>query len=128
VVRQTATFGDEWNYVAAVPQDFDRLKSTLDASGRHIEISRMGSFMIAGSAAQLRARLRREMRKKGVSKDEDAYARDLKKDGWLIGTEGDFPESVNELRERGVEKFYFQIWDTKKREEMELLAKVLKDM
>jgi len=127
-VRNTLDFGDEWNYFSAFPEDFDALKSILDSSERHLEISRMGSFMVAGSASQLKTRLRKEMRKKGVSKDEDAYARDLRKSGWLVGTEADFPESVNKLRERGVGKFYFQTWETKDREQLELLAGVLKGM
>jgi alkanesulfonate monooxygenase SsuD/methylene tetrahydromethanopterin reductase-like flavin-dependent oxidoreductase (luciferase family) len=126
VVRQTVTFGDEWNFYTPVPEKFDALKGILDSGSRHIEISRMGSFMVAGSAAQLKTRLRRQMRKQGVSKDEDVYLRELRKSGWLVGTEGDFPERVNELRERGIEKFYFQIWETKEREQIEQLARVLK--
>ncbi|MDA4112420.1 MAG: LLM class flavin-dependent oxidoreductase, partial [Thaumarchaeota archaeon] len=128
VVRQTVTFGDEWNFYVPVPEEFDALKGTLDSGSRHIEIARMGPFMVARSTAQLKTRLRRQMRKQGVSKDEDVYLRELRKSGWLVGTESDFPERVNELRERGVEKFYFQVWETKEREQMEQLARVLKGM
>lgn len=56
------------------------------------------------------------------------HARDLRKSGWLVGTRADFPESVNKLRERGVEKFYFQTWETKDRGQLGLLARVLKGM
>jgi alkanesulfonate monooxygenase SsuD/methylene tetrahydromethanopterin reductase-like flavin-dependent oxidoreductase (luciferase family) len=128
VVRQTVAFGDEWNFYTPVPEQFDALKGILDSGSRHIEISRMGPFMVAGSTAQLKTRLRKQMRTKGVSKDEDVYLRELRKNGWLVGTEGDFPERVNELRERGVEKFYFQVWDTKEIGQMELLASILKGM
>jgi len=127
-VRNTVDFGDEWNYFSAVPDEFDRLKATIDASGRRLVVSRMGSFVIAGNASQLKTRLRREMRKRGVSKDEDAYARDLRKSGWLVATERDFPESVNKLRERGVERFYFQTWEPEDRDHLGLLARTLKGM
>ena len=128
VARLTAEFGDEWNFFSSVPDGFERMKSTLDGSGRHIEISRMGAFVIAENAAQLKARLRKHMRGRGVAKDEDAYAKALRKGGWLVGTAADFPESVNRLRERGVGKFYFQVWETKRRDEIELLASVLTAM
>ncbi len=128
VVRQTAVFGDEWNFFGAIPEAFDGMKGALEASGRQIEISRMGAFIVAQSPGRLKARLRREMRKRGVSKDEEVFSRGLKKSGWLVGTAVDFPDSVNRLRERGVEKFYFQVWETGDREEIELLAGVLKGM
>jgi alkanesulfonate monooxygenase SsuD/methylene tetrahydromethanopterin reductase-like flavin-dependent oxidoreductase (luciferase family) len=128
VVRQTVAFGDEWNFYTPVPEQLAALKGILDSGSRHIEISRMGSFMVAGSTAQLKTRLRKQMRARGVSKDEDVYLRELRKSGWLVGTESELPGHVNELRERGVEKFYFQIWETKERDQMEMLARVLKGM
>jgi alkanesulfonate monooxygenase SsuD/methylene tetrahydromethanopterin reductase-like flavin-dependent oxidoreductase (luciferase family) len=128
VVRQTATFGDEWNFFTPFPEKFDSMKAALEGSGREIEISRMGPFVVAESEAKLRARLRGEMRKKGATGDEDAYARTLKKGGWLVGVTDDFVSSVNELRERGVDKFYFQLWDPAEREQIDFLAGVLKGM
>lgn len=84
--------------------------------------------MLAETAGQLRAKLRRDMRKRGVSRGEDAHARALRKSGWIIGTAGDFPEDVGRYRDSGVGRFYFQVWETEKRDEIELLAEVLKRM
>ncbi len=128
IVRQTANFGDEWNFFGAIPEGFESVKSTFDRCGRRIEISRMGPFMLAETAGQLRAKLRRDMRKRGVSRGEDAHARALRKSGWIIGTAGDFPEDVGRYRDLGVGRFYFQVWETEKRDEIELLAEVLKRM
>ncbi len=128
IVKETAAFGDEWNFFAPVPDAFDAVKRHLARSGRRIKISRMGPFVIAQNSARLKARLRREMQKNRAGGDEDLYARSLRKRGWLVGTERDFPDAVNELRERGVEGFYFQVWDTEDKDQVDLLAKVLKAM
>ena len=128
IVKETAAYGDEWNFFAPVPDAFDAIKRHLDGSGRRIEISRMGPFVIAENAASLKERLKRGMRENRASGDEDAYARALRKRGWLLGTERDFPDCVNELRERGVGKFYFQVWDTGNKEQVDLLARVLRGM
>jgi alkanesulfonate monooxygenase SsuD/methylene tetrahydromethanopterin reductase-like flavin-dependent oxidoreductase (luciferase family) len=128
VVRQTEQFGDEWNYFSSFPDEYDRMKRSLDGCGRKIEVSRMGSFMIAEDAAGLKARLKKDMKKKGVSKSEEAHAKALREGGMIVGTAADFPERVRELMERGVQKFYFQTWDPADREHIELLARVLKGM
>lgn len=124
----TATYGDEWNFFAPIPRHFETIKSRLQQSGRHIEISRMGPFVLAETPSRLRTRLRSEMRSEGVSRDEDAHAGVLRRRGWLVGTEKQFPDEINRLRERGVEKFYFQIWNPTKRGRAQLLARVLRQM
>lgn len=128
IVRQTAEFGDEWNFFPPIPEKFDALRKHLEASGRHIPISRMGGFLLAENAAGLRSRLKSAMRKGGIGGDEDAYSRSLKKKGQLVGTVSDFADGINRLRERGVEKFYFQVWDFEKRKDFDLLVSVLKAM
>ena len=122
VVRQTAVFGDEWNFFGAVPEAFDGMKACSRCQ-RQANRDTRGWVRSSSPRApgRLKARLRREMRKRGVSKDEEVFSRGLRKSGWLVGTAVDFPESVNSLRERGVEKFYFQVWETGDREEIELL-------
>lgn len=125
IVREALAFGDEWNFFIPVPKQFDGLKRELEGSGRPIGISQAGPFMLAQNSAQLRGRLRGDMRRRGVSRDEDVHARSLRKSGWLVGTVSDFAEGVNSLRERGVEKFYFQFLETEA-EQIRLLASVLK--
>jgi alkanesulfonate monooxygenase SsuD/methylene tetrahydromethanopterin reductase-like flavin-dependent oxidoreductase (luciferase family) len=128
IVRQTAAFGDEWNFFAPIPENFDVLKAGLEASGREIGISQMGPFIVAENASQLRARVGREMRRRGIAGDEEVQVEALRKRGWLVGITDDFRETVNRLRERGVEKFYFQALETSDRDHVELLASILKEM
>jgi alkanesulfonate monooxygenase SsuD/methylene tetrahydromethanopterin reductase-like flavin-dependent oxidoreductase (luciferase family) len=126
IVRETLKYADEWNFYAAPPPKFESLKNSLAASKRRIEISQMGPFLLADDKRGLRARIKTQMRQQGVNKDEDVFMRKLINSGWLIGTTGDFAEEVNQRRELGIEKIYFQIWDTKDKELIELLASVLK--
>ena len=128
IIRETLHYADEWNFVGAVPVKFESLKKAFDASKRRIEISKMGQFVIAENKRGLRARIRAEMRRQGVSKDDDVFARELAKRGCTAATTGDFAHEVNRLREVGVEKIYFQTWDTKDREQIDLLAGVLKGL
>ena len=88
----------------------------------------MGPFIVADDKRNLKARIRAEMRRQSVSKDEEIFARELMNKGWLIATSGDFAEKVNQRRESGIEKIYFQVWETKDREPVELLAGILKSI
>jgi alkanesulfonate monooxygenase SsuD/methylene tetrahydromethanopterin reductase-like flavin-dependent oxidoreductase (luciferase family) len=110
VVSQTAKYADEWNFFGSPPEGFEEMKEGLRASKRKIKISQMASFMIADNARSLEARIRSEMRRQGVRKDATVYSRELSKSGWLIAQTRDFAEKVNELREKGVDRFYYQVW------------------
>jgi alkanesulfonate monooxygenase SsuD/methylene tetrahydromethanopterin reductase-like flavin-dependent oxidoreductase (luciferase family) len=128
IVRETLKYADEWNFFAAQPPEFESLKKALAASKRRINISQMGPFIVAGDKRGLRTRVRAEMRRQGISKDEDVFTRELTTKGWLIATSGDFAQKVNQRREIGIEKIYFQIWETKDSEPVELLAGILKNL
>lgn len=128
IARETVAYADEWNFVGAPPAEFETIKKTLEASKRPIEISKMGQFIIAEDRRGLKARVRADMRRQGVSKDEDVYARELISRGCVVATTEEFAEGVNKVRDRGVEKIYFQTWDTKDWEQIHLLAAVLKEL
>ena len=128
IVRETFKYADEWNFFAAQPPEFESLRKALAASKRNINISQMGPFIVADDKRELRTRVRAEMRRQAVSKDEDVFTRELSSKGWLIATPGDFAEKVNQRREIGIEKIYFQIWETKDRGPIKLLAEILKNL
>ena len=128
IIRETLEFADEWNFVGPLPQKFETIKRSLEASGRHIEISKMGQFIIAENKRSLSARIKSEMRRQGANKDEEVFARELAARGCAAATVSDFPAGVNSLRDVGVEKIYFQTWDTKDKEQIELLSGVLKGL
>jgi len=128
IVKQTLKYADEWNFFAAPPPEFESLKKALSAGKRHIAISQMGPFITAENNRGLQAKIRSEMRRQSVSKDEGVFARELVSKGWLVATSADFAEEANRRREQGIEKIYFQVWDTKDLESVELLAGILKNI
>ena len=126
IIRETLKYADEWNFVSVKDFEFEPFVKIFAASKRHIDVSKMGAFIIADDKRSLRTRIRAAMRNQGVSKDEDVFARELSDKGWIIGTPGEFAGQVNRLRERGVEKIYFQILYGGDREMLEPLAGLLK--
>jgi len=128
VARETALYADEWNFFGSPPEAFEETKRDLESSGREIVISQMAPFIIAENARDLQGRIRSEMRREGVTKDESVYSRELAKKGWLIASTKDFPGRVNELREIGVGRFYYQIWQTEETTSIDLLTEVLKSV
>ncbi len=128
VVRETLKYADEWNFVGAPPAEFESLKNALRASKRHIVISKMGQFIIGENKKGLSAAVKAEMKRQGVSKDEGVFTRELVARGCSVATPGDFADDINRLRDTGVERIYFQTWDTKNRDQIDLLAGVLKGL
>lgn len=128
IARETVTYADEWNFVGAPPADFQKIMRFLGASKRHIEVSKMGQFIIAEDKRSLKTKVRADMRRLGVSKDEDVYTRELLNRGCTVATAGDFAAGVNKLRDLGVEKIYFQTWEIGDWEQIRLLATVLKEL
>jgi len=125
IIRETMKYADEWNFVPKEGFEFEGFAKELAASKRHIDVSQMGPFIIAEDKRSLRTSIRSVMRKQGVSKDEEVFSRELLKKGWIVGTPGEFAEQVNLLRERGVDKIYFQTFSTKDWELIEPLAGAL---
>jgi alkanesulfonate monooxygenase SsuD/methylene tetrahydromethanopterin reductase-like flavin-dependent oxidoreductase (luciferase family) len=128
IVRETLRYADEWNFFAAPPPKFESLKEALSAGKRHIDISQMAPFILADNKRGLQARIRSEMKRQSVSKDEEVFAKELVSKGWLVATPADFAEEVGRRREQGIEKIYFQIWDTKDLEPVEMLTWILKNL
>jgi alkanesulfonate monooxygenase SsuD/methylene tetrahydromethanopterin reductase-like flavin-dependent oxidoreductase (luciferase family) len=125
VAHEAATYADEWNTGMPVPKDFDKLKKTLSSGTREVEISLMMPFMIAESESELQTKARNLMRRRGISKDEETYIKELRQAGWIIETEKSFPANVGALRDQGIAKFYFQFLDTEDVGSVELLAGTL---
>jgi alkanesulfonate monooxygenase SsuD/methylene tetrahydromethanopterin reductase-like flavin-dependent oxidoreductase (luciferase family) len=128
IVRETLKYADEWNYVGAPPAEFESLKRALRASRRHIIISKMGQFIIGENRQGLRAAVKAEMKRQGVNKDEGVFTRELVARGCPVATSSDFADDVNRLRDAGVERIYFQTWNTRNTNQIDLLAGVLKGL
>jgi len=126
IVRRAAAYADEWNVYSPSVEKLRKLRAILDPTGRDIEISEMGPFMIAENDSGLRRKARAEMRRTGVSKDVGAFIEELRRGDRIVETVKNFPSAINRRREAGLDKIYFQTWDTGDAESVELLAGALK--
>lgn len=128
IIRKAALYADEWNSYLHPPEYLEEAKVILNSAHREIQISHMGPFIIAESEANLRNKVRAEMRRAGISKDPELYTKELRGRGRIVETLDGFGDAVNLFRQKGVEKFYFQILNPSDRESIVLLADALKKL
>lgn len=129
IIRKAAVYADEWNFTKLPPPErMEEAKATLRSAGRDVEISQMGSFVIAESERELRQKARAMLRKTGVKMDPDLYIKELRGKGRIVEPASRFGDRLGERIEVGVGKFYFQVLDTSDTESVELLASVLKKL
>jgi alkanesulfonate monooxygenase SsuD/methylene tetrahydromethanopterin reductase-like flavin-dependent oxidoreductase (luciferase family) len=127
IIRKAAKYADEWNFTSLPPPErMKEARAVLGSAGRHIEVSQMGSFVIAENEAQLRQKARAMMRKAGASGDAESYLKQLRSKGRIAEPAKEFGDRLVELIDAGVEKFYFQVLDPGDTESVDLLASVLK--
>ncbi len=129
IVRALAKYVDEWNIFNSSLEVYSQLKAELEKSrgDGNVEVSQMGAFIIADSKRDVSSRTKSYMRAMGLSGDPDSTAERLASKGILCGTVVEFVEQVNRRRSAGIEKFYFQVIDTKDKEMVRLLTQTLKE-
>jgi alkanesulfonate monooxygenase SsuD/methylene tetrahydromethanopterin reductase-like flavin-dependent oxidoreductase (luciferase family) len=126
VRRAAIQYADEWNLFNGAPADFKQLKQRLSESGRGIEVSRAGPFFLAKTTAQLQRKLKTKsslLKTWNLPADIDG----LMKHNVLCGDVDEFVSQLNELRKAGVDRFYFDLFDPKDKEMVDLLTYTLKD-
>jgi alkanesulfonate monooxygenase SsuD/methylene tetrahydromethanopterin reductase-like flavin-dependent oxidoreductase (luciferase family) len=129
IVQTLANYVDEWNVFNSPLETFQKLKRTLienRSSGQTIEISQMGSFLIAESRNKLNQKLKKFAIKRGLSSDSDQAARKLREEGRLCGVVDEFVDQMNEKIDAGIQKFYFQILDPRDKDMVETLTHTVK--
>ena len=126
VRRAAMKYADELNLFDGDPADFKQLKQQLSESGRRIVISRAGLFFLAKTTDQLRRKLKT---KSDLLKTWNlpASIEGLMKRKVLCGDVDEFTSQLNELRKAGVDRFYFDLFDPKDQEMVDLLTYTLKD-
>jgi alkanesulfonate monooxygenase SsuD/methylene tetrahydromethanopterin reductase-like flavin-dependent oxidoreductase (luciferase family) len=129
MMRAIAEYADEWNIYSPQIPHLQELKTLVETNkgNRKIQISRMGSFVIAETTSELESKIARnaeffKTRLESLKPDE------IRKNGGLCGTVNEFKSQLNDLMKAGVEKFYFQIIDAEDKEMVDLLASTLKSM
>jgi alkanesulfonate monooxygenase SsuD/methylene tetrahydromethanopterin reductase-like flavin-dependent oxidoreductase (luciferase family) len=129
IVRTLANYVDEWNLFNSPLETFRNLQKILGenrSSGKRIEISQMGSFLIAESRNILNQKIKKYATKRGFSPDPDQAAKEIKEEGRLCGLVHEFADQLNEKIDAGIEKFYFQVLDPKDKDMVETLSHTLK--
>lgn len=123
--RAAEEYADEWNLFNGTPDDFKQLKQQLSESGRRIEISRAGIFFLAKTTDQLQRKLKAQS---SVLKTWNLPASidGLMKHKVLCGDVDEFGSQLNELRKAGVDRFYFDLFDPKDKEMVDLLTYTLR--
>ena len=112
IVQTIIQFADECNIFSSSDEVMSEIIGMVRSSSRkeEIQVSQMGSFVIAESQSELESRIRRHLRLRGSQYGDAASKRSqLEQKGVMCGTIEDFVSQVNRRREMGVEKFYFQI-------------------
>lgn len=118
-------FADEWNLWNGTTSDFEEIKEHVKKSERKIEISRAGFFFIDETQKKLQRKLEAKSKLLGelnLPADVDG----LRKNEILCGDVDDFKSQLNQFRKAGVDRFYFDLLDTRDKEMVQLLTKILK--
>jgi len=126
VIQKAAVYADEWNGFSLKPERVKDIKLSLSSEGREVEISRVSPFIIAENRRKLGEKVRARIRKERARNGEEWYIRELRSAGWLVETQEGLCERVNQFRDVGVDKLYFQILDPGDKESTELVADVLR--
>jgi len=129
IIQKAALYADEWNFTELPSQeDLKQAKAVLSSSGRDVEVSQMGSFIIAESEAQLKQKARAMMRNAGIDTDVELYIKELRRKGRVVELAKRFGGQLSKHIEAGIDKFYFQVLDKNDAESINLLASVLKEL
>lgn len=125
VKRAVAEFADEWNLWNGTPADFKEIKRPVAQTGRKIEISRAGPFLLAKDANQLHKKVKANSEILTAWKLPTDVAK-LRKRGVLCCDVDELRPQLNEFRKAGVDRFYFDLFDPKDKEMVNLLTSTLK--
>lgn len=125
VSRAVAEFADEWNLWNGNPADFKAIREQVNKTGRKIEISRAGPFLLAKNSNQLQAKVKANSNilrawKLPTSVDE------LQERGVLCCDVHELPSRLDAFRKAGVDRFYFDLFDPKDKAMVDLLTYAVK--
>jgi len=129
MIKAVASYADEWNIYDSSAAACECLLSHLDRSlrGRRIETSWLGSFLIAENKNEVQKKLRQRTIY-SILYGTPLKANNLRKRGILCGTVDEVTSQLNELKEAGLDKFYFRLLNTKDKEMINLLTSTLKEL
>jgi hypothetical protein len=129
IVQTLASYVDEWNVFNCPISKFLKLKNMVFQCippGKTIEVSQMGSFLIAREQASLNQRISKMAARFGFEPNPDTASKKLKDAGRLCGISDEFVEQLRGKVDSGIQKFYFQVLDPQDMEMADTLTDTLK--
>ncbi len=128
VVRLAGRFADEWNFFRMSKADVEGLKAVLDSAsdGRSVDVTEMGSYMIAKDQAGLERSAKLQAEKLGQDITPKEVLARLRARSAPCGTVEEFLEQLAVKSDAGVRRVYFQTLVPENTEMTELLADTLK--
>lgn len=129
LLRLIARYADEWNLVGRSPKETMELKSLFDSEhpGRRMKLSKMWPFIIADNQRNLESLVKLYMRAWRITGNVESAIPKLRKNGILYGKVNEVVDQINEFRESGVEKFYFNVLDGRDKGMIDMLTHTLKE-
>ncbi len=129
IAGAAAQNADEWNIFSPTLELYGKLRKVFDSKlgGRDVNVSQMGTFLLGENNRELKENASRLARTFGIEGGAEAAIERVKQRGGFCGTTEEFMGQVNERREVGIEKFYFQLLDTENKEMVNLLTRTLKE-
>jgi alkanesulfonate monooxygenase SsuD/methylene tetrahydromethanopterin reductase-like flavin-dependent oxidoreductase (luciferase family) len=125
IVKKAGLYADEWNYFTGDPGAAARGKALLESSGRMLEISETGPFMLGRTESELEANAQKVVAKGSMRASAADYLGRLRKMGAPCGTVDEFADQVGRRVDSGTSKFYFQLLVPEDTAMMELLRDAL---
>jgi alkanesulfonate monooxygenase SsuD/methylene tetrahydromethanopterin reductase-like flavin-dependent oxidoreductase (luciferase family) len=95
--------------------------------GRTVEVSNTGVVIIAGNRRSLIEYIRNWLGESGLSGNPEAEIEGLKQGGTFCGTPEEVVSQINERRNLGVDRFYFEVADLRTQSMADLLTETLKE-
>ena len=129
IVKTLAKYADEWNAFNCPKATFQELRGELDQNkpaDKSIEVSQMLSFIVARTSGELERKLERLSSLLDLRLAPKSLAKWFVSGGRLCGTAEEIIAQLNERREAGVQRFYFQILDPSDKDMVDLLTNILK--
>jgi alkanesulfonate monooxygenase SsuD/methylene tetrahydromethanopterin reductase-like flavin-dependent oxidoreductase (luciferase family) len=129
VINAAAKYADEWNIYGSTLDKILRCKRLLDSAsgGRTVKISNTGEVIIAENRRSLIEYVRSWLIESGLGGSPEAEIEGLRQRGMFCGTPEEVVSQINERRDLGVDRFYFEVADLRTRSMADLFTDTLKE-
>jgi alkanesulfonate monooxygenase SsuD/methylene tetrahydromethanopterin reductase-like flavin-dependent oxidoreductase (luciferase family) len=127
IIETLSGYVDEWNIFGTAISRFKELKTSLEKSDREIQVSQMGSFVIADSEGEIDHKINAFLARRGMPSGKET-AKSLSSKGVISGTPSEFVSEIGERVDAGIEKFYFQFLNSEDYEMLDTLTETLRSI